>query len=587
MSVSSIPTMFSESPEQSSSSEFSDELTTALAEGRWWAIMEVSDPISEENEYVDLISGQWGDTLEAGETSWPTSLAFSDASEKAQRTSQHSDFADETLKTSKQWRQKTMPFSARSKQGAPVSSSSEKGDLTSPPVFSGASEKALNSGFSDAALKTTKKRKKQRQKKSQGAPGSGTTEGRKLTSFPVFTDGSEKAESPQWRQKPQKAPDGSTQEAHVLVRSQQNSAGSKKVDLTSSLVFSDASEKPEILVFSVASLKERDQRRKWRKKKPQVAPVPVGSPQEPHVPVRSQHRGKLKIPDHLVKHLQKASSELGAPFPSRSQQGVSPQETPKSLQRAPVAAPNGAPMNDKIPKRQKLKIPEPLRRELLQQKPLASSLQGVSIPAKFKQDTTVPDRTPVEALVHAGTQQGASSLQAAPVSAESPKGAAVSAPSTQGAPMPSRIAKVAPMHSGTPQGAHVPAGSPQQEANFRIPMQWREQWRQQNTPKGVSVLAKTPHRTLTSDNAGVDQSPPQKLYVEIYNKVQLNLKLRSHNHQLHQRTWSHLNRKRALDNAGVDQSPPPKKPCMDQQLEQEQIEDLCRMFTKFCAISHI
>ncbi|KAK9969773.1 hypothetical protein ABG768_027920 [Culter alburnus] len=554
MSVSSIPTMFSESPEQSSSSKFPDELTTALAEGRWWAIMEVSDPMSEETSRpVDLISGQWGGTVEAVETSWPTSLAFSEASEK------HSDFADETLKTSKQWRQNALFC--------------QKGDLTSSPVFSGASEKAPNSGFSDAPLKTTKMRKRQRHKKSQGAPGSETTEGRKLTS-------SEKAESPQWRQKPQKAPDGSTQGACVLVRSQQNSAGSKKV------VLSDASEEPVILAYSVASLKKRDKRRKWRKKRPQVAPVSVGYPQGPPVPVGSQQRGKLKIPDHLVKHLQNASSELGAPLPVGSQQGVSPQETPKSLQRAPVAAPNGALMPDKIPKRQKLKIPEPLRRELLQQKPLASSVQGVSIPAKSKQDATVPNRTPVGVPVHAGTQQGASSPQAAPVSVESPKGAAVPAPSTQGATMPSRIAKVAPMHSGTPQGAHVPAGSPQQEANLRIPMQWREQWRQQNIPKGVSVIAKTPQRTPTSDNAGVDQSP-QKLYVEIYNKVQLNLKLRSHNHQLHQRTWSHLNRKRALDNVGVDQSPPPKKPCMDQQSEQEQIDDLCRMFTKFCVISHI
>lgn len=154
-----------------------------------------------------------------------------------------------------------------------------------------------------------------------------------------------------------------------------------------------------------------------------------------------------------------------------------------------MAAPNGTPLPDKIPKRQKLKIPERL----------ASSFQGVSIPAKSKQDATVPDRIPVGAPVHAGTQQGASSPQAAPaVSVESPKGAAVPATSTQGATMPSRIAKVAPMHSWTPQGAHVPAGSPQQEGNLWIPIQWREQWRQQNIPKGVSVLAKTPQRTPSS-----------------------------------------------------------------------------------------
>ncbi|ROI79310.1 hypothetical protein DPX16_7198 [Anabarilius grahami] len=441
MSVSSIPTMFPERPEQSSS-KFSDELVTALAEGRWWAIMEVSDPISAENEYVDLISGQWGETVEAGGTSRPTSL------------------------------------------------------------LSGASEKIPKS---DETLNTTKKRKKQKSKNPKGAPVSETTEGRKLASFPVFCDGSE---SPQWRQKPQKAPDGSTQGARVLDRSQKNSSGSKKGDLSSS---SGASQKPEFI--SVASLNARDKRRQFRKKKQKAAPVPVESPQEPPVPDGSQQRGKLRIPDHLVRHLQKASSELGAPLPAGSHPA---QETPKSLQGAPVV-PNGA------PKRQKLKIPEPLRRELLKQKPLASSGQGSSNPAKSKQDSTVPDRTPVRVPVHAGTQEGAA------VSAESPKGAAVPASSAQGAPMSSRIARVAPVLSGTPQGAHVPEGSPQQEENLKFPMQWREQWRQQ----------KTPQRTPTSDRAGVDQSPA------------------------------------------------PKKPRLDQQSEPEQIDDLCCMFAKFFVISHI
>ncbi|KAK9953665.1 hypothetical protein ABG768_017642 [Culter alburnus] len=478
MSVSSIPTMFPESP------EFSDELATALAEGRWWAIMEVSDPISAENENVDLISGQWGETVEAGGTSCPTSL-LSGASEKAWKKSKHWGFADESIKSTKQWRQKAMP---------------EKGDSTSSPVFIGAPEKIPNS---DETLKTTKKKKKKKKKskKPQGAPVSETTEGRKLASFPVFGDGSE---SPQWRQKPQKPPDGSSQGARVLNRSQKNS---KKGDLASS---SDASEKPEFI--SVASLNARDKRRHFRKKKQKAAPVPVESPEEPAVPVGSQQRGKLRIPEHLVRHLQKASSEMGAPLAAGSQQA---QETP----RAPVA-PNGA------PKRPKLKIPEPLRRELLKQKPLASSVQGSSNPAKSRQDTAAPDGTPVGA----------------------------------------------PVLSGTRQGAHVPEGSPEQESNLKFPMQWREQ--------------KTPQRTPTSGDAGVDRTPPLKQYEQIHNKVQLNPKLRSQN-QLHQRTCSHLNRKRALDSAGVDQSPPPKKPRLDQQPDSEQIDDLCRMFAKFLVISHI
>jgi len=39
----------------------------ALAAGRWWAIMEVSRPISEEPEYGDLTSGLWWETVEAEE----------------------------------------------------------------------------------------------------------------------------------------------------------------------------------------------------------------------------------------------------------------------------------------------------------------------------------------------------------------------------------------------------------------------------------------------------------------------------------------------------------------------------------------
>ncbi|ROK15863.1 hypothetical protein DPX16_10167 [Anabarilius grahami] len=171
MSMSTMSTIFSENAEQSSSTEFSDELTTALAAGRWWAIMEVSHPISEEPEYGDLISGQWGETVEAGEASCPTSLVFSDASQKSQRRFQHSGFSDATLKTTKQWRQKTTqgaPVPSRSKQGAPVSASSEKGDLTSSLVFSDSSEKAPNSDLSDATLKTMEQQRKQRKKKHQG-----------------------------------------------------------------------------------------------------------------------------------------------------------------------------------------------------------------------------------------------------------------------------------------------------------------------------------------------------------------------------------------------------------------------------------
>ncbi|RXN11067.1 neurofilament heavy polypeptide-like protein [Labeo rohita] len=60
MSMSTIPTSFLESAAQ------------------------VSSPISEEPEYGDLTSVQWWGTIEAGERSCPTSLGFSDESEKAE-----------------------------------------------------------------------------------------------------------------------------------------------------------------------------------------------------------------------------------------------------------------------------------------------------------------------------------------------------------------------------------------------------------------------------------------------------------------------------------------------------------------------
>ncbi|CAM4727591.1 unnamed protein product [Leuciscus chuanchicus] len=80
--MSTMHTLF-ESAEEFSSSEISDDLITALAAGQWWAIVAASVLISEHPEYGYLISGQSGETVETGETSCPTSLVFSDASEKA------------------------------------------------------------------------------------------------------------------------------------------------------------------------------------------------------------------------------------------------------------------------------------------------------------------------------------------------------------------------------------------------------------------------------------------------------------------------------------------------------------------------
>ncbi|XP_039532214.1 uncharacterized protein LOC120482204 [Pimephales promelas] len=102
---------------QSSSMELSEELTSALAAGRWWAIMEVSDPIPDDYEYDFSVSEEWGETKEAGATSSSSSLVLS---EKAHFL--HSGISDETLKTIPEWRQKRTQgahFSSRYRHEAP------------------------------------------------------------------------------------------------------------------------------------------------------------------------------------------------------------------------------------------------------------------------------------------------------------------------------------------------------------------------------------------------------------------------------------------------------------------------------------
>ncbi|XP_059402461.1 uncharacterized protein LOC132133591 [Carassius carassius] len=310
------PPSFSESTVQSSSPELSDELTAALAAGRWWAIMEVSSPISEEPEYGDLTSVQWQGTMEAGETLCPKSVVFRDECEKAE--SLHSGLQGATLKTKELWRKKKTqgaPVPPRSQHGSSVSANTKKSDHSSSLVLNYASKKAESphSGFTDAALKT---KELWRQKKPQGAP--------------VF------------------AGSGFTNE--ILKTTKQG----------------------------------RQQQRKWTEMKPQVAPEPAGSPQRPPVTTGSQRRGKLMIPENLRQHLLKAASELESPVPARSPQGapvptVSPQNTPmctKSLQREAMPAPE-------VPKP---KIPEPLRQELLQQKPNKTpGRQNLKIPQSPRQ----------------------------------------------------------------------------------------------------------------------------------------------------------------------------------------------------------
>ncbi|KAK9979626.1 hypothetical protein ABG768_013045 [Culter alburnus] len=156
------------------------------------------------------------------------------------------------------------------------------GQETSSPVFSDASEKTAYSGLSDATLKT---KKQWRQKKTQGAP----------------------------------VPDRSTQREPVPTLSQQKAPVPVHSDmgkLTSSLVFSDASEKVMHSGFLDASLKTREQqKKKQRQKKTQEAAAAAGSPPGAPVPAGNQQRGKHRIPEHLIKLLQNVSFDREHPCP--------------------------------------------------------------------------------------------------------------------------------------------------------------------------------------------------------------------------------------------------------------------------------
>lgn len=114
--------------------------------------MQVSFPISEAPENEDLISGQ------TAETSCPTSLVFSDTSERLSLCTQASQMQHKRPRNSggrRQGEYSCMPGPHRK----PV-----KGDATSSLLFNEASEQALHSSFSDATLKTMKEWGKRRQK---------------------------------------------------------------------------------------------------------------------------------------------------------------------------------------------------------------------------------------------------------------------------------------------------------------------------------------------------------------------------------------------------------------------------------------
>ncbi|KAK9956182.1 hypothetical protein ABG768_013932 [Culter alburnus] len=160
----------------------------------------------------------------------------------------------------------------------------------------------------------------------------------------------------------------------------------------------------------------------------------------------------------------------------------------------------GAPVIDKISKRRNLKNPELLRKELLEKKPQASSVQRATIPAKSKQDVILPDTTPGGAHVHVSTQQGAAvparSPDAASVSMGSPKCAAVPAHTTKRRKQ--RLDVQVRQHL---QNASVPVSSTQ---GAPIPFQ---------DPKRCACAFWDPTGSTCAHRLSTTGSKPQDLYV--------------------------------------------------------------------------
>ncbi|XP_051725944.1 histone acetyltransferase p300-like [Ctenopharyngodon idella] len=528
---------------------YSDELITALAVGKWWAMVEVSSPISEEPEYGGYISGQWGDLVEAQETSCPTSLVFSDASEKAQRRSQHSGFSDATRKTTKQSRQKIAkggPVPARSKQGAPVPANSEKGDLSSSLVFSDTSEQAPNSSFSDATLKNMEQRRK---KKSQVAPvPDGSPHG---TPVAAPKDNVGLCQAP-----PQKLCveiDNLTekmQQLNLNLESHNHQAPQTKPRIRSSLrrgsqlsrkrASDNAGVDPKGVPVHSGT--------------PQGAPVPDGSPHGTPVAAPKDNVGLCQAPPQKLcvetDNLNEKTQQLNFNLESHNHQA--PQTKPRirsSLRRGSQLSrkrasdnagvdpkgvpghsgtPQGAPVPDGSPHGTPVAAPKdnvglcqaPPQKLCVETDNLNEKTQQLNFNLESHNHQAPQTKPRIRSSLRRGSQL--SQKRASDNAGVDPKGVLV--------------------HSGTPQGAPVPTGYPQQGAKHEIPL--------------------------------------HLCYPLLLQKPQASCHLAQRT-----QTRSHLTRKRALDNAGVDQSPPQKKQRMAievkvQQSEQGSLEQMDHLYKK-------
>ncbi|XP_048053057.1 uncharacterized protein LOC125272336 isoform X3 [Megalobrama amblycephala] len=493
---------------------YSDELTMALAAGKWWAMVEISFPIAEEPEY----GGMWGDLVEAQDTSCPTSVVFSDASEKAQRRSQHSGFSDATQKNTKQSRQKIAlggPVPARSKQGASVPDWSPHGTpVAAPKGNAGVDPKGVpvHSG--------TPQRAPVLHGSPHGTPVAAPKDNVGLCQAP-----------------PQKL--------HVETDNLNEKAQQQKFNLESHQA---SRRRPEIR----SSLRRGSQlsRKKTSDNAgvdPKGVPVHSGNPQEAPVPDGSPHGTPVAAPKDNVGLCQAPPQKLYV-------------ETDNLNEKTQQQKFNLESHNHQASRRRP-EIRSSLRRgSQLSRKKTSDNAgvdpKGVPVHLGTPQVAPVPDRsphgTPVAApkVLYVETNDLNEKTQQQNFNLESHNNQAsrrrpeIRSSLRRGSQLSRKKTsdnagvdpKGVPVHSGTPQVAPVPDGS----------------------PHGTPMAA-------PKDNVGLCQVPPQKLYVETDNlnekAQQQNFNLESQNHQASRRRpeirsslrrGSQLSRKKTLDNVGVD-----------------------------------
>ncbi|XP_048053056.1 uncharacterized protein LOC125272336 isoform X2 [Megalobrama amblycephala] len=543
---------------------YSDELTMALAAGKWWAMVEISFPIAEEPEY----GGMWGDLVEAQDTSCPTSVVFSDASEKAQRRSQHSGFSDATQKNTKQSRQKIAlggPVPARSKQGASVPDWSPHGTPVAAPKDNvglcqappqklhvetdNLNEKAQQQKFNLESHQASRRRPEIRSSLRRGSQLS-----RKKTSDNAGVD---PKGVPVHSGNPQEAPvpDGSPHGTPVAAP--KDNVGLCQAPPQKLYVETDnLNEKTQQQKFNLESHNHQASRRRpeirsslrrgsqlSRKKTsdnvgvdPKGVPVHSGTPQVAPVPDGSPHGTPVAAPKMLyveTNNLNEKTQQQNLNLESHNNQasrrrpeirsslrrgsqlsrkktsdnaGVDPKGVPVHL-----GTPQVAPVPDRSPHGTPVAAPKVL---YVETNDLNEKTQQQNFNLESHNNQASRRRPEIRSSLRRGSQL--SRKKTSDNAGVDPKGV--------------------PVHSGTPQVAPVPDGS----------------------PHGTPMAA-------PKDNVGLCQVPPQKLYVETDNlnekAQQQNFNLESQNHQASRRRpeirsslrrGSQLSRKKTLDNVGVD-----------------------------------